>query len=116
MTVPRDSKVESWQDDLGRIAGEVVGLFFARNVHSALNEIITDNDDLPPSVFYGYLHTTYANTQTIAIRRQLDTRDDDHVSLARPADEVIKRHILPETSKHTSGLAGWYSPKRRRGR
>jgi hypothetical protein len=32
------------------------------------------------------------------------------------ADEVIKRHILPETSKHTSGLAGWYSPRRRRGR
>jgi hypothetical protein len=28
------------------------------------------------------------------------------------ADEVIKRHILPETSKHTSGLVGWYTPAR----
>jgi hypothetical protein len=27
------------------------------------------------------------------------------------ADELIKRHILPETSKHTSGLAGWYKPE-----
>jgi hypothetical protein len=32
------------------------------------------------------------------------------------ADEVIKRHILPEMSKHTSGLAGWYSPRRHRRR
>jgi hypothetical protein len=88
MTVPRDSKVESWQDDMGRIAAEIVGLYFARNVHRALNEIIAENDDLPPSVFYSYLHTTYANTQTIAIRRQLDTRGDDHVSLARLMKEI----------------------------
>jgi hypothetical protein len=31
------------------------------------------------------------------------------------ADEVIKRHILPEISKHTSGLAGWYKPRCRNG-
>jgi hypothetical protein len=34
----------------------------------------------------------------------------DNLESAMWADEVIKRHILPETSKHTSGLAGWYSP------
>lgn len=33
----------------------------------------------------------------------------DNLRSAMWADEVIKRHILPETSKHTSGLAGWYS-------
>jgi hypothetical protein len=31
----------------------------------------------------------------------------DNLRTAMWADEVIKRHILPETSKHTSGLAGW---------
>ena len=40
----------------------------------------------------------------------------DNLKSAMWADEVIKRHILPETSKHTSGLAGWYSPARRRSR
>jgi hypothetical protein len=40
----------------------------------------------------------------------------NNLDTAMWADEVIKRHILPETSKHTSGLAGWYSPRRRRGR
>ena len=33
----------------------------------------------------------------------------DNLQTAMWADEVIKRHILPETSKHTSRLAGWYS-------
>ena len=37
----------------------------------------------------------------------------DNLRTAMWADEVIKRHILPETSKHTSGLAGWYSPRTR---
>jgi hypothetical protein len=35
----------------------------------------------------------------------------DNLESAMWADEVIKRHILPETSKHTSGLAGWYKPE-----
>jgi hypothetical protein len=35
----------------------------------------------------------------------------DNLETAIWADEVIKRHILPETSKHTSGLAGWYKPE-----
>jgi hypothetical protein len=34
----------------------------------------------------------------------------DNLESAMWADEEIKRHILPETSKHTSGLAGWYDP------
>jgi hypothetical protein len=34
----------------------------------------------------------------------------DNLKSAMWADDVIRRHILPETSKHTSGLAGWYSP------
>jgi hypothetical protein len=74
---------------MGRVAADVVGLFFARNVHRALNEILAENDDLPPShIFYSYLHTTYANTQTIAVRRNLDERDEDHVSLARVMKEI----------------------------
>ena len=35
----------------------------------------------------------------------------DNLESAIWADEVIKRHVLPETSKHTSGLAGWYKPE-----
>jgi hypothetical protein len=35
----------------------------------------------------------------------------DNLETAIWADEVIKRHILPETSKHTAGLAGWYKPE-----
>jgi hypothetical protein len=33
----------------------------------------------------------------------------DNFESAIWADELIKHHILPETSKHTSGLAGWYN-------
>jgi hypothetical protein len=40
----------------------------------------------------------------------------DNLESAMWADEVIKRHILPETSKHTSGLAWWSSPRSRRSR
>ena len=40
-----------------------------------------------------------------------DMLRSDNLRTAMWADEVIKRHILPETSKHTSGLAGWYSPR-----
>jgi hypothetical protein len=32
------------------------------------------------------------------------------------ADEVIKRHILPETSTHVSGLAGVVQSEKPRGR
>ena len=49
---------------MGRIAAEVVSLHFTRNVHRAINEIIAENEELPPSLIYGYLHTTYANAQS----------------------------------------------------
>jgi hypothetical protein len=92
---------------MGRIAADVVGLHFARNVHRALNEILAENDDLPPSIFYSYLHTTYANTQSIAIRRHLDVRDR-HVSLAGLMTEIaaeperLTRERFLET--HVSGF------------
>ena len=87
MTFPRDSKVESWQDDMGRIAADVVGLYFVRNVHRAVNEIVATNDELPPSIFLSYLNMTYVNTQTIAVRRHLDP-DDRAVSLAGVMTEI----------------------------
>jgi hypothetical protein len=81
VTVTRDSKVECWERDIGRIAADVVGLFFSRHVFRAVTAFLTENEDLPPSSFYSYLLSTYGDSQVIGVRRQTDARKQ-HVSLA----------------------------------
>jgi hypothetical protein len=62
-------------------------------------------------------HAPRGSTRLIEAAQRLgEMLRSDNLKSAMWADEVIKRHILPETSKHTSGLAGWSSPKGAGGR
>jgi hypothetical protein len=56
-------------------------------------------------------HAPRGSTRLVEAAERLgELLRSDNLQTAMWADELIKRHILPETSKHTSGLAGWYSP------
>jgi hypothetical protein len=79
--------VEKWQDDLAKIAFEVVVLISHRSVYRAVSEIIAANDELPPSLFYSLLSTTYGDSQIVAIRRQAEA-EKSRVSLARLLTEI----------------------------
>ena len=65
-----DSRVQKWQRWLERhIRPEVLSMHWYRAVYREVGEIV-ENANLPPSHFFTYSSETYAQTQSVAIRRQ----------------------------------------------
>lgn len=84
----RDSRVEKWQGWLDEsIRPEVIRMFHRRHVYRTVAEVIERHGELPPSAYFEFVRDTYGETQSLAVRRQADTRPDV-ISLARLLQEI----------------------------
>jgi hypothetical protein len=106
VAVKPDSKVEKWTRDLERIKNEVLGMHHARNVYRTVGRIVDEHGQLPSSLFFDYLRTTYAISQALAIRRQAETRSARVIALGS---------LLAEKKKEPARLTrerflGMYEP------
>lgn len=99
---PEALRYERWVDQLERIISEVYAAHRDRVLWRGLGEI-TQGANLPASVFFDVLGLWYGNSQTGAVRRQLDRRRGS-VSLVRLLDDIA-RH--PEVMTRERHLAVW---------
>lgn len=84
----RDSKIEKWQMWLDKnIRQEVVGMFHHRHVYRTVAEVVDRHGSLPPSSVFDFIRDTYGATQSIAVRRQAETRGRV-ISLGRLLREI----------------------------
>jgi hypothetical protein len=92
--------VVRWQDDVARIAGDVLAMHFYREIYRGVTQIAVDHGGAPSSAFFSYLTDTYGQTQLVGIRRQADTR----------MDTISIRRLLREIRKNPKQLTReWYS-------
>lgn len=102
-----NSRLEKWQRWLdGRILDEVVGMHFLRVVYRNVTEIVTENDDLPNSVFWDYFRETYAISQSMSVRRQAE-KGSRVSTLGRLIAEIAEH---PEAVTRSSWLASLAGP------
>lgn len=67
-----DSRVEKWQRWLDAIQPEVISMHWYRVIYRTLSDITT-GANLPPSHFFTFVGETYAQTQSVAVRRQVES-------------------------------------------
>jgi hypothetical protein len=78
-----DERLDTWYVWLdSHIRPEVYGLHLHRHVWLETQAMLRANPDLPESYWWEFMGDTYAVTQAVALRRQVDTRRDV-ISLAR---------------------------------
>jgi hypothetical protein len=78
-----DERLDTWYVWLdSHIRPEVYGLHLHRHVWLETQAMLRENPDLPESYWWEFMGDTYAVTQALALRRQVDTRRDV-ISLAR---------------------------------
>jgi hypothetical protein len=87
--VSPDERFEGWVRQIDQITQEIYSIHHHRDLFRRLAEI-TQQANLPPSVFFDALSSWYAATQSTAVRRQLDTTRGT-VSLIRLL-QAIERH------------------------
>jgi hypothetical protein len=81
------ARSEKWRDWIdGKIKNEVLAMHLRRVPWREINAAARDND-LPPSYWWEYFSDTYAVTQSIAIRRQIDDGENS-ISLGRLLHEI----------------------------
>jgi hypothetical protein len=97
------SRLAKWREWIdGRIANEIMAMHLRRVPWREVNEA-AKAQDLPASYWWEYFSDTYAVTQSIAIRRQVD--DDEHaLSLGRLLTEIAAH---PEECTRTHWLELW---------
>jgi hypothetical protein len=91
---------EKWLDDLERIQNEITVLHYYRQIWRDLAEI-TQNADLPETLFFPLLGNWYSATQTVAIRRQVDM-DRGVVSLWRLLQEISQHPARIDRARHVA--------------
>lgn len=87
MSDPRIDK--RWRWLWHHIAPEIQTLHLQRLVWQEAQQIITSNDRLPGSYWWEYLGDTYAVTQAVALRRQLEQKKGI-ISLSRLVLEMAQ--------------------------
>jgi hypothetical protein len=75
------------------IRPEVYGMHLHRHVWQETQSVLRANPALPESYWWDFLAETYAVTQTIALRRQVDTRRGT-ISLVRLLDRIARHARL----------------------
>jgi hypothetical protein len=69
-----DSRIEKWHGWIeGQISNEIHAMHLHRATYQRVREIARENGRLPNSYFWEYLQDTYAATQAVAVRRQVET-------------------------------------------
>ena len=68
-----DSRIDKWIRWLEQaIQPQVIEMLHRRYVYEAVSEITKRNDSLPPSSVFDFISGTYAVTQSMAVRRQVE--------------------------------------------
>jgi hypothetical protein len=71
----RDSRIEKWERWLEEIRQEIVTMYHHRHVYETMQEIVRRHGSLPPSSVFNFIRDTYGITQSVAVRRQAETRE-----------------------------------------
>lgn len=71
-TSAADGLYEQWMHQLEEVHVDLRTLAMNRHVWWSLQTAIRENGELPPSYLFEYLRDTYAHSQAIGIRRQVD--------------------------------------------
>lgn len=85
MTDQRIAKWRRWID--GQMKAEILSMHLQRDTWQQVQRIIADNGSLPDSYWWEFMRDTYAITQAVAVRRQVDTHRDV-ASLGKLIEEV----------------------------
>jgi hypothetical protein len=88
-------RIEKWRGWIdGPIKDEVLTMHLHRDTWSQTRELVRKNTDLPDSYWWEFLGDTYAVTQAVAVRRQIDVHKDV-ASLGKLISEVAQEpHII----------------------
>jgi hypothetical protein len=70
-----DSRIEKWRGWCeGSIQSQVLTMYLHRHAYQEVGAILDANAELPPSYFIEFMEDNYATTQSIAVRRQAESR------------------------------------------
>ena len=70
-----DSRIEKWRGWCeGSIRSQVLTMHLHRHAYQEVGAILDANAELPPSYFIEFMQDNYATTQSIAVRRQAESR------------------------------------------
>src|ERR1700735_4611906 len=85
MAEQRITKWQGWID--GQMKNEILSVYLYRDTWQQVEQIIQDNPSLPESYWWEFMRDTYAITQAVAVRRQVDIHKDV-ASLGKLISEV----------------------------
>lgn len=97
-----DERFPRWVNWIERVRNATHTLFLYRHIFQELGRI-TREADLPPSVAFDAFASWYATAQSVAIRRQVDTRRGT-VSLKRLLRDVAAHYRVMSRQRH---IAAW---------
>jgi hypothetical protein len=89
-----DERVEKWRRWIdGQMKPEILTMHLYRDTWQQVQEIIRVNGSLPDSYWWEFMRETYAVTQAVAVRRQID-KHRDVATLGKLISEITEDAAL----------------------